>query len=179
MAAATPSRDDNGDGEHLAHVAEMVALDRELRFRVLEAAVFVEHEFLAIAASYLGGNSEKKQELVESLIVGWGGMRAATGILRRALTLHGLASSTTEGWFTQVDALVKLRNQLAHGTTESWQANPPQQLPDGRIGRELRTRTRSGEVTKLWIDFHELDVTVRAGRDAAVALCRLFLELGP
>ncbi len=78
----------------------MVALDRELRFRVLEAAVIVEHEFLAVAASYLGGNRETKQELVESLIVEWGGMRAATGTLRRALTLHGRANPTTEGWFT-------------------------------------------------------------------------------
>jgi hypothetical protein len=146
---------------------------------VLEGAVFVEHEFMAVAAAYLGGNSEERHEIVECLIADWGGMRAATKILKKALKLHGCADSQTDAWFSHVAVLMELRHQLAHATMESWQANPPRQLTDGRIGRELRTRRRSGEHTTLWIDFNEVDSTVRAGRKGAVALGRLFLrEIG-
>lgn len=165
-----------GYEQHFAEVAEMERRDREIRFRVLDAAVAIEHEFISIAVFYLGGGSEIKQEVVERRIGDWGGMKAATGVIKTALALHRKADATTDTWFGQVGALMDLRHRLAHGTTESWRANPPE-VRNGRIGREVRTRTRSGQQTLQWIDFEEAEQTVIAGRNAATSLSRMLADL--
>jgi hypothetical protein len=167
---------DHGQERYLAEVAERERLDREIRFLVLDTAVTVEHELMSVAVFYLGGGSEQKQELVERLIGDWGGMKAATKIVRTALVLHGRADSKTTGWFHQVRALMDLRHRLAHGTTKSWQANPPE-VRDGRLGREVRTRTRSGQLVLQWIDFEEAEEAIIAGRMAATSLSRTLADI--
>lgn len=165
-----------GHEQYLAEVAEMERQDREIRFRVLDTAVAIEHEFISIAVFYLGGGSQVKQEVVERLIGDWGGMKAATGIIKTALTLHGRAEATIETWFGEVRALMDLRHRLAHGTTESWRANPPE-IRDGRIGREVRTRTRSGQQMLQWIDFEEAEQIIVAGRHATTSLSRVLADV--
>lgn len=150
--------------------------DREIRFRVLDTAVAIEHEFIGVAVFYLGGGSQLKQEVVERLIGDWGGMKAATSVIKTALTVHGRADATTDAWFGQVRALMDLRHRLAHGTTESWRANPPE-VRDGRIGREVRTRTRSGQQVLQWIDFEEAEQIIATGRQAAISLSRTLAEI--
>lgn len=131
---------DYGYEEYLADLDAMERDDREPRFHVLDSAVAVEHEFLSVAAFYLGGASEPKQELVDRLIGEWGGIKAATGIIRNALTLHGRANAQTESSFGQVKSLMDLRHLLAHGTTESWQANPLRLETPGLADNSARER---------------------------------------
>ncbi len=167
---------DHGYEQYLADLDAMERVDRELRLRVLDSAVFVEHEFLSVAALYLGAGNEGRQEVVDRLIGSWGGMRAATEIMKTTLQLHQMESADTEMWFRQVQALMQLRHRLAHGTTESWQANPPQ-LQEGRLGREIRWRTRTGAYEIHWIDFDAADDVIAAGRAAAIALARLVADV--
>lgn len=150
--------------------------DLELRFRVLDTAVAIEHEFISVAAFYLGGSSEIKQEVAERLIGDWGGMKAATAVIKTALTLHDRSDAASATWFGQVRALMDLRHQLAHGTTKSWRANPPE-VRDGRIGREVRTRTRSGQQMLQWIDFEEAENILAAGEHAATSLSRMLADI--
>ncbi len=150
--------------------------DRELRFQVLDAAANVEHEFIAVAVFYLGASSAERQEVVEGLIGAWGGMRAATAIIKAALEVHQAKDPETERWLQQVQELRELRNLLAHGTTASWQANPPE-MRGGRLGREVRTRTRKGSVELHWIDFEEAAAKVTLGWEAATSLSRRLADV--
>ncbi|HEU5152052.1 MAG TPA: hypothetical protein VFU19_16275 [Iamia sp.] len=151
---------DYGYEHYLADLDERDRQDALLRFQVLDAAVFVEHELLAVAACYLGGTDGTRREVVERLIGTWGGMRSALGIIRTALELSGRLDADAEEMLRRVKALATLRNLMAHGTTESWQRNSPE-LRDGRLGRELRTRSRTGQLENTWIDFAVADQQIR------------------
>lgn len=160
---------DYGHEQYLAELDERDRQDAWLRFQVLDAAVFIDHELLAVAADYLGGTDGRKHELVERLIGTWGGTRIAIDIIRTALELHGRLDVDTEAMFARVTSLLDLRHLMAHGTAESWQRNSPE-VREGRLGRELRTRSRKGALQTTWIDFEQAQQRIRAGRAAAIGL---------
>lgn len=78
--------------------------------------------------------------------------------------------------FRRVKSLLDLRHLMAHGTTESWQRNSPE-VREGRLGRELRTRSKTGELENRWIDFAEAEEKIQDGREAAAVLGRRVAEL--
>ncbi len=167
---------DYGHEQYLAELDDRDRQDTWLRFRILDAAVFVEHELLAVAASYLGGDDPTKRELVERLIGTWGGLKAPTGIIRTALELHEQLDTEAEDMFRRVTSLLDLRHLMAHGTTESWQRNSPE-VREGRLGRELRTRSKTGALENRWIDFAEAEEKIQDGREAAAGLARRVADL--
>jgi hypothetical protein len=80
-------------------------------------------------------------------------MKAATGVIKTALALHRKHDATMDTWFGQVRALMDLRHRLAHGTTESWRANPPE-VRNGRLawrsalGHDPASRCSSGSTSR-------------------------------
>jgi hypothetical protein len=167
---------DDGHEQYLAELDQRDQQDNLLRFRVLDAAVFVEHELLAVASSYLGGSDATKRELVERLIGTWGGIKAPTGIVRTALELHGHLDAEVDEMFRRVASLFELRNLIAHGTSESWMRNSPE-VREGRLGRELRTRSKKGVLENKWIDFADAEQRIRDGREAVAGLARHIADL--
>jgi hypothetical protein len=61
---------------YLADIAELEQQDRDLRFRVLDGAVAVELELIAVAVLYLGTGCDERRDAVERLIGSWGRLRA-------------------------------------------------------------------------------------------------------
>lgn len=94
--------------------------DRELRFQVLDAAANVEHEFIAVAVFYLGASSAERQEVVEGLIGDWGGMRAATAIIKAALEVRQAKDSETERWLQQVPGRSRSRRKCSTSWLPTW-----------------------------------------------------------
>jgi hypothetical protein len=69
-----------------------------------------------------------------------------------------------------------LRHQWAHGTTSTWEANPPKRV-EGRLGREIRVRTRTGNYEIRWLDFEKSDETIQRGWESATKLSALIASL--
>ena len=130
----------------------MTDRDREVRFRALDVAVFAERELTATAVAYLADGSEERRRVVERHIGGWGGMRAATGIIRSALVERSALATEVDSLVADVKDLMDLRHLLAHGSSDLWEANEPK-VRDGQAGREVVVRTKTGKDEVRWVDF--------------------------
>ncbi len=167
---------DDAYEQYLADHQGRIDIDRELRLSILEAAVEAEWEIIAVAVFYLGGSSMQKQTLVEKLIGGWGGMRAAMGTVKLALELHERQTAQTDQWVMDLDALLDLRHLIAHSRTVTWMVNDPEEI-DGSLGRKVLNRSRKGAQKWKRIEFDEAEKVRQAGLDAAQALAREIADI--
>ncbi len=161
---------------YLADRETRIERDRSTRLQILEAAALVEGELIAVAVFYLGGSSAEKQSVVDRLIFSWGGREAAEKIIRTALAAHGELTSDDQRNFQHIKELVELRNLVAHGRTETWEANDPDEQ-DGELGRLIHHRSAKG--TEGWrrLNFSEAEDKSKAGREAAIALARHLADI--
>lgn len=161
---------------YLSEMHERIEVDRETRLSVLDAASAIEWELMATVVYYLAGDDARKQRVIERQIGSWGGSNSMKRLIRCALEEHGALADEDEVNLAALSELIELRNLIAHGRVETWEANHPE-MKDGRLGRAISKRSRSGDLSWEWIDLDEASQMARTARAAVAAIGRRVADL--
>ena len=161
---------------YLSDLHEQIEVDRDTRLAVLDAAVAIETELMAIVIFYIAGDNASKRNVIESQIGTWGGSNSMKRFIRCALGEHDAVTSEDERNLAAISELIELRNLIAHGRVETWEANHPE-MKDGKLGRAISKRSRGGDVSWEWIDLEEANQMWRTARVAVSAIGRRIADL--